>query len=442
MSTTTEDKLPEPSLPQPPLTPRQVEQVVVPPSPPKLPPLWRNRDYMLLWGGQTVSSLGDRISGIAFPLLILALTGSPAVAGIAGALGAIPYIIFSLPVGALIDRWDRKRVMILCDAGRALALGSLPFSLLFGGPWLWQLLAVTFIEGTLFVFFNIAEVAAIPRVVPKDQLPDATGQNMAAESTAGLIGPGIGTALYAGVGRLFPFALDAVSFAVSVISLLFIKTEFQKERVAKERHLWLEIKEGLAWLWNQPLVRFMAFLTGGLNFTNAATGLIVIVRAKDMGADDGIIGWIFGIGAVGGVIGSIIGPPIGKRLKFGPAIIGIGWVRVLIFPFYALVPNVFLLGVVSALAFIVAPIYNVVQYSYRLALIPDELQGRVNSSFRLLAFGLQPLGLVLVGFLLQNFTPTFTVFVFAAWGLVLSVLTTLNPHVRNAQPLEQIAEAG
>ncbi len=428
--------------PQPPLTPVEVAQVVSPSEPPKLPPLWLNRDYMLLWAGQTVSTLGDRISGIAFPLLILSLTGSPEAAGIAGALGAVPYLIFSLPVGALIDRWDRKLVMIVCDIGRAINLFSLLLSLPFGGPWLWQLYALSFIEGTLFVFFNIAEVAAIPRVVPKDQLPAATGQSQAADATAGLIGPGIGGLLYESVGKIFPFVLDAISFTVSVISLLFIKTNFQKERAPKERHLGREIKEGVAWLWNQPLVRYMAFLTGGLNFTNAAMGLVTIVRAKEMGAGEFEIGIIFSIGAIGGIVGSLIGPAIGKRLSFGPAIITLGWLRALIFPFYALVPNVFLLGAVSAGLFFIGPIYNVVQYSYRLALIPDELQGRVNSSFRLLAFGLQPVGAVLVGFLLQSYSVALTVAVFAVWGFFLAVMTTLNSHVRNAQPIERLAEAG
>src|SRR5216110_3283526 len=94
--------------------------------------LWRNRDYMLLWSGQTVSTLGSGISTIAFPFLILGLTGSPALAGIAGALRSLPYLFLSLPVGALIDRWNRKWVMILCDVGRAIALGSIPFAVVLG----------------------------------------------------------------------------------------------------------------------------------------------------------------------------------------------------------------------------------------------------------------------------------------------------------------------
>src|SRR5687767_4847689 len=149
--------------------------------------LWRNRDYMLLWGGQVVSVLGSSISSIVVPLLILAITNSPAAAGIAGALGAIPYVLFSLPVGALIDRWDRKKVMVLCDLGRSIAFASIPIAMWLDVLTIWQLYVVAFVEGTLFVFFNIAEVAALPRVVPKEQLGDATAQNMSTFGVAGMI---------------------------------------------------------------------------------------------------------------------------------------------------------------------------------------------------------------------------------------------------------------
>jgi predicted MFS family arabinose efflux permease len=396
---------------------------------------------MLLLSGQTVSNLGSRISGTVFPLLVLALTNNDfGAAGIVGALYSIPYIIFSLPVGALIDRWDRKLVMILCDAGRALALGSIPLSLLFGGPWLWQLYLVAFVEGTLFVFFNIAEVAALPRVVTKQQLPLATGFNHAAEASSGLIGPPIATVLFASVGRMFPFVLDAVSYAVSVVSLLFVRTNFQKERVVKERHLGREIKEGVAWLWNQPLVRFMSFLTGGLNFANAAMFLIIIARAKELSIPDEQLGIIFSIAAVGGILGSVVGGKIGKQLKFGPAIIVLVWLQTLLFPFYAIAPNLVVLGIISALIFVLAPMYNVVQFSYRLALIPDELQGRVNSSFRLIAYGFMPLGQTLVGFLLVWFSPATSVLVVTAWLVAFSLLATINSHVRNAKPIEQLTE--
>ena len=222
-------------------------------------PLWRNLDYMLLWSGQTVSTIGTEVSTLAFPLLILALTGSPAQAGFAGALRAFPYLIFSLPAGALIDRWDRKRVMILCDIGRALSMASIPVALAFWHVTILQLYLVSLIEGTLFVFFNLAEVACLPRVVEKEQLPAASAQHEVTFGITSLIGPSLGGALYS-VARMLPFLADAISYGASVGSLFFIRTKFQEERVNAPRNLWVEIREGLIWLWRQPLIRFIGSL--------------------------------------------------------------------------------------------------------------------------------------------------------------------------------------
>jgi MFS family permease len=405
----------------------------------KLSPLWRNRDYMLLWSGQVVSTLGSYASNIVFPLLILALTNSPTAAGIAAALASLPYVFLSLPAGALIDRWNRKRVMILCDTGRALTLGSIPLAMAFGVLTIWQIYIAALIEGTLFVFFNLAEVAALPRVVEKKQLPEATAQNEAAFGVAGIIGPTLGTVLYQTVSRAMPFIADAVSYGVSVVSLFFIRTQFQTERVPTQRNLRAEIAEGLVWLWRQPLIRYIAFLTGGFNLVGAGTGLILIVLAKNLGASDASIGTIFSIGAIGGILGAILGGQIQKRFTFGQVIIGVTWIEALLFPLYAIAPHVLVLGAIAAVMFSLSPIYNVVQFSYRLALIPDELQGRVNSTFRLLAFGFQPIGAALSGLLLERVGPVPTVFLFTLWFAILALMTTLNAHVRNARPISQAA---
>jgi predicted MFS family arabinose efflux permease len=400
--------------------------------------LWLNRDYMLLWSGQVVSNVGTQVSTLAFPLLILAVTGSPAQAGFVGALRALPYVIFSLPAGALLDRWDRKRTMILCDTGRALSLASIPVALATGHLTLIQLYLVSLIEGTLFVFFNIAEAACLPRVVPKEQLPAATAQNMATDGVTTLIGPSLGGALYT-AGRLLPFLADAISYAVSVCSLFFIKTKFQKERVAARRSLWIEIREGLAWLWHHPLIRFMAILTGGNNLISSGLVLIIIVLAQRQHASAFVIGLIFAIGGIGGVLGAVVAPFFQKRLSFGQAIIGTSWLFALFMPLYAIAPNPFVLGLITAAAFILVPLYNVVQFSYRSALIPDELQGRVNSVFRLIAFGGQPLGLALTGVLIQNIGAIQTILIASVGLAVLAVAATLNAHVRNARPIAEVA---
>jgi predicted MFS family arabinose efflux permease len=417
---------PKPSLDQP-ADHRAVDQ----------PALWHNHDYILLWSGQVISTLGTSASSLVYPLLILAMTNSPAAAGLGAAFGSVPYIIFSLPVGALMDRWDRKRVMILCDIGRGLTLASIPIAIFFHVLTIWQIYAAALIEGSLFVFFNIAEVAALPRVVGKQQLPAAAAQNEVSFGVAAIAGPSIGTILYQAVSQGAPFLADAVSYAVSVVSLFFIRIPFQQDRVLGRLDLRAEIVEGLHWLWRQPLIRFMAALVSGFTLLDAALPLILIVLAKQTGTQDAQIGLIFSIAGLGGIAGSLVGGHIQKRFRFGQVIVSMTWVPALLFPMYALRPEFPLLGIITAIYYFSIPIFNIVWFSYRLALIPDELQGRVNSTFRFIAWSTRPLGAALSGLLLQRLGAVPTVLVFSLLCGALALVTSLNVHVRNAPPLEQ-----
>jgi MFS family permease len=399
--------------------------------------LWHNRDYMLLWTGQLVSSVGSQVSQLAFPLLILALTHSPAQAGLAGALRALPYLIFSLPAGALIDRWDRKRVMILSDIVRGLALGSIPLAFAFGHLTIIQLYIVSTLEGTFFVFFNIAEAACLPRVVPKVQLPAATAQNQATDGITALVGPSLGGVLYT-FGNAIPFLTDAISYTASVVSLFFIKTRFQEKRTAAQRNLWIEIWEGLRWLWQQPLIRFMAILTGASNLVYSGYTLIVIVLAQNMHASSFLIGIIMAVSGLGGILGAIVAPYFQRRFTFGQVIIASAWFGAIAIALFLIAPNLIVLGIVALFTFISSPIYNVVQFSYRSALIPDTLQGRVNSVFRLIAFGGQPIGLALIGWLIQSIGVIKTIIYCSIFLTLFAILATVNTHVRHAQPLENL----
>lgn len=400
-----------------------------------LPPLWRNRDYMLLWSGQLASTLGTTASQVVVPLLVLAITNSPEAAGVAGALRSLPYLVFSLPVGALVDRWDRKKVMIRCDAGRAIAVATIPVAMAFDVLTLWQIYVVSLVEGSLFVFFNIAEVAALPRVVQRPQLPHATAQNEAGFFSANIAGPPIGTVLFQALGRAVPFVANAATYLVSLVSLWLIETPFHTERESKPLNLRAEVMEGLKWMWANPLIRYMAFLTGGLNFINAATPLIVIVLAKRLGADDAAIGSVFSAMGVGGVVGSLVGGKLARRFTFGQVIIGVMWIEAILFPLYIVAPSFPVLALVAGAYYFLGPTYNVVQFSYRVAIIPDHLQGRVNSVFRLLAFGFMPAGAAVSGVLLERMGPVIAVLMFAAWIFVFAIATTFNRHVREAAPL-------
>ena len=394
--------------------------------------LWHNRNYLLLWSGQTISSVGSGVSQIAFPLLVLMLTHSPAQAGFAGALRAAPYFIFTLPGGALIDRWNRKWVMILCNAGRALSLGSIPVAFVLGHLTIVQLYIVALLEGTLYVFFDLAETASLPRVVSKEQLPAATAQNNVTFGITTLLGPPLGTVLYS-VGRFLPFLADAVSYAISVLSLFLMRAKFQEERIAPRRKLYLEVSEGIKWLWHQPILRSMALLNCVMAGLGSGGTLLIIVLAQRQHTSTAFIGFIFSLGGIGAILGSLLAKPVQQRFSYGRAIIGILWLYPLPYVLLAVAPTPLILGGLLAAGLLVDATYNVVQFSYRLALIPDELQGRVNSSFRLISYSLRPLGQVLTGVLLQDIGPIFTILAFSLCLVLLAVAASLNPHVRNAR---------
>lgn len=397
---------------------------------PQRTPLWRNRDYRLLWSGQIVSSVGTFVSQLAFPLLVLALTHSPAQAGLIGGLRGLPYALFILPAGALVDRWNRKRVMIVCDTGRALALGSIPVALLLGHLTLIQLYSVALIEGTLFTFFNLAETACLPQIVSKEQLTAAGAQFSVIDSVASMAGPSLGGLLYS-IGRAVPFLTDAISYVVSVLSLLFIKARFQEERAVERLHLWKEIGEGLSWLWHHPKLRFIAILTCGLILPVTGYALIIIVLAQMQRATSFEIGLILAASGVGSIVGAMIIAPLRKRFGFGRMMIASCWLWTLTWLFFAFAPNPLLLGIATALSFIVVPMYQSLHFGYRLSVIPDHLQGRVNSVFRLIAFGSEPIGLALTGLLIQAVGPVRAVLILFAPQLICAIVATFSKHFRD-----------
>ncbi len=389
-------------------------------------PLWRNRDFLLLWNGQTISTLGTNVSTLALPLLVLALTHSPAQAGLLTALRLLPYLLFSLPAGALIDRWDRKAVMIRCDLIRCLAIGSVPLAFVLGHLTLIQLSIVTFLDGTAYVFFSLAQIAALPQVVSSDHLPQAYALDTTTEYIGTLVGPSlggfiIGLAPFVAAGASLAYLADCMSYLVSVISLLFIRVSFQMERaVGNKRALHKEIAEGLRFLWRQPLLRIMVVLTMTVNFLLSPVTLVVIVLVQGtLHIDVQTLGIILSAGGVGGILGGVIAPWIRRRIRFGQAIIGSVVVWSMATVLLALAPSALLLAVGVGVLALMWPIYGVILVSYRLSLTPDSLQGRVNSAFRFLSYGSEPLGAALGGVLLVPLGPRVVLALIAA-GLALS----------------------
>jgi MFS family permease len=374
--------------------------------------LWSNRDFLLLWSGQAVSTLGTYISNFALPLLVLALTHSPAQAGIIAAVQICPYAVLSLPAGVLVDRWDRKKLMMVCDTLRVLAYGSIPLAYLFGQITLAQLYLVALVGGTAFVFFNIAQIASLPRVVSLEHVSQANGVNAATESGAQLLGPGIG-GLIIGLAKMtirgtaLAYFVDSCSYAVSVVSLFWTRTPFQEKRTVKPGvALQTQLADGIRFVWKHQLLRLMALLTFFIYFFVTPSYLAVIVLGSGpLHMDVRTLGLVLSTGSAGGILGSVLAPWVAAHVRYGRLILGTVFAQVLALLLLALSVSPLLLVGGYGLLSLSMPVQTVTLISYRLSVTPDALQGRVNSFARLFIFGGNALGLVVSGWLLGFIGP-------------------------------------
>jgi MFS family permease len=402
-------------------------------------PLRRNRDFVLLQTGQVLSTIGSQASGVAYTLLALALTHSPAKAGLVGFARIVPYAIFALPAGVAVDRWNRKRLMIVSDLVRVCALGGLGILVATGDVAFAVIPVVAFVEGTMFVLFNIAEVGAVRSVVPASQLPDAFATEQARLSTVYLTGPPLGGLLF-GFGRALPFVVDAVSYAFSFGTLLAMRTPFQEERERSTATLRAEVREGLSWLWQHTFLRTCALLFAASNFSFGALELALIVVARREGLSSAAIGGLIAVTGGLALLGSFVAPRFYRRLSMRAVLVIAGWLGVAIAAF-VIWPNVYVLVAAMAPVLFFTPTTNAVIIAYRTAVVPDRLQGRVTSVARSLALVGLPLGPLVAGLLLESFSARITVGLLAAWLLLVAVLTTASPSIRAAPSFEDAVGA-
>ena len=387
--------------------PRRVRRFLAPAT------IWQNHNFVLLLGGQIVSLAGTGASQLAFPLLVLWLTHSPVQAAVDEALYVLPYAILCLPAGALVDRWDRKRVMIVCDIARATLLLSIPLAAALGCLTIWQIYGLALVQGTLFCFFDLAATASLLRIASREHLATASSTYTAAVNGAQLFGPTLGGFLYS-VGRTVPFVADAVSYAVSALSLFWIQVPFQEERAGElDRPLRKQISDGLTWLWRHALLRSLAILSGSANLVLAAYPLVLILLAQRLHANAPMTGMVLTGAGAGGVLGSLIYLRLQKSVGFSWLFLGGLGVALLMWLAAAIAPTPLFLAVVALCAMASEQVSSVAQYTVRLALIPDHLRGRVNSAYRLLLMLTQPIGIAGVGILVQRMGTVSTILVCA-----------------------------
>jgi predicted MFS family arabinose efflux permease len=391
---------------------------------------------MLLQSGQLLSDFGTHLTAIAYPLLVLAVTGSAARAGIVSFARLLPLALFALPAGLAADRWSRKRLMIVADGVRVLAMGTLAVTILLDGVVFWAIVLAAFVEGTGAALFSAAQPGALRAVVPPRQLPAAAAVQTGRMAAVSLGGVPLGGALF-GVARALPFLVDAVSYAFSTLSLVAMRTPFQEEREPDRSSLRSRLVEGFRFLWGQPFLRTCALLYGLTNFVGPGILLAIVVLGERQGLSGGEIGLL--VSAVGAclLLGSFVSPFVRRALPIRAVLLLElwAWLGCAVFLVW---PNVYVLTASTLPAALAIPSTDSVVHGYRIAMTPDRLLGRAESVRSTISLLIAPLGPLAAGVLLATVSARATIAVFATFGLVLAVWGTLSASIRSAPSLDEL----
>jgi Transmembrane secretion effector len=396
-------------------------------------PLRRNRDFMLLQAGQLLSTLGTQTATIAYPLLVLAVTGSASRAGVVGFAAMLPRAPLSLPAGLAADRWNRKWLMVGADAVRAAAVSGLVAAIALGHAALWLLALVAFVEGCGAALFAACQPGALRAVVPIAQLPAASGVVAGRQAAVLLGGPPLGGALFV-VARSLPFVADAASYALSTASLLAMRTPFQapRERVTATNRQ--QLAEGFAFMWRQPFLRITALLFSVDNFLIPGVLLALVV----VGRRDGLSGT--GIGALTAIfgttllVGSLISPLVRRALPARAVLLLELWTW-LGFVAFLVRPDAYVLAGCLGLMGLAIPSTDSVVHGYGIAMTPDRLLGRAEAARLTVGLAIAPLGPLLGGALLEHASARTTVGAFTAGGVALALWATVSPTLRHVPRL-------
>ncbi len=367
------------------------------------PSLWRHRNFLLLWGGQTVSEMGSAVTQLALPLTaVVVLRASTFQVGLLTSAATVAFALIALPAGALVDRWAKRRLMIWCDAARVLVIGSVPLAAALGVLTLGQLYAVAVTAGVCTVFFDVAYQSYLPVVVSREHLVDGNGKLGASQSLAQVTGPGLGGALAGLVGAARAMAADALSYVVSVASLLAIGTREEIPRAEGPRTgLRAEIAEGLSFVLRHPILRKIVACTGTANlFATMGLALEIVFLVRVLRVRPADTGLLVAVASLGGVAGGVLAGRLSRRVGSARVI----WYSLLVLSLPQLLvplaePGWRVAAFVVGMAFFSfgAVVYNVAQVSYRQAICPPRLLGRMNAAVRWVVWGTIPLGGLLGG---------------------------------------------
>ena len=367
--------------------------------------LWRHRDFRNLWAAETISQFGSQIDDLALGLVaILVLDASAFEVAVYGTLNFLPFILFTLPAGVWVDRLPRKPILVIGDLGRFAVLLTIPVAYAFDALTLWQLYAVAFLTGVFTVFFDVAYQSYLPSLVERKDIGEGNSKLEISRSTAQLAGPGLGGALVEILTAPYAVLVDAFSFLASGTFLLRIRKREEPLPAAPTEakpSLRAELKEGLKFVLGNPNLRAQAGCTATGNFFfNVTFSIYLVYLVRELELSPGVIGLLLGVGSVGSLIAAFTTTRISTRFGIGPTTIAASALNLPALLLIALAPAGFPLpflvlgGIVLGFAIVV---YNITQVTYRQAICPPRLQGRMNSVMRFIVWGTIPIGTLLGG---------------------------------------------
>ena len=409
------------------------------PAPPL--PLRRNRDFQLLWSGRAVAGLGQEVAGIAYPLLMLAVTGSAGYAGLLATAQLVTAVIATLPAGLLADRVNRRRIMIGTDAARAVLLGGQAYAVYAGFATIPLIVGSAILASLCGALFNPAATAAVKQLVPASQMAAAQSQNEARMRGAALAGPPLGGWLFA-LGRGLPFLLDAVTYVIAATALLFVRKPLQAPRTPSpdREPPWRGLTAGLRYVFADAMLRNLLLWAMGVNLAFSGFGLILVATWRERGASDSAVGLLTALATAGGLLGALLAPFIMRRVSPSRLVHGFAWGFPAILGAMALLPGVVPLAIASGVMGLILPSLNALAFTYITAGTPDELQGRVGAGTGFLTMLLQPIGPVAVGTVFDA-SGTGAAFGLMAAAALLAAVFTLARPLRTLPRPEHLATA-
>jgi predicted MFS family arabinose efflux permease len=327
--------------------------------------------------------------------------------------------VLRLPAGVLVDRWNRRAILLACDGARAVNAAAFALALALGHFYFAQILVVAFFEAALGVLFGPAESAAVRRVVGPEQVREAVARNQSRAAASGVVGPPLGGVLLA-VARSAPFVADAVSYLVSLACIASVRTPLGGGgRAAHDASFVGDLSAGMRWIWARPFLRTLLLWMLGMGTVFSGIGLVILVIARDHGASPSALGAMFAITGVGGAVGALAAPAIVRRFRPVVVISACGWLATATAFGLLAVRSPYVLGALGAAAFILAPAVNAIAFGTIAEQATDAVQGRATSAaIQIAALG-APFGPVLAGVLLGAFASSTVVL---AYGCALSAL--------------------